>query len=67
MTHFQILNVTGSIGTGMYVRGRETTKLIVRPTNSAAPPTDCRAKHAGTCATVEAASIIDRIGPTLRR
>jgi hypothetical protein len=66
-SHFQILDATGTLGTGMYVRGRETIKVIVRPADSAAPPTDCRAKQPRTCLTMEAAETIARIGPTLRR
>jgi hypothetical protein len=66
-SHFQILEASGTIGTGMYVRGRETIKLIVRPTDSAAPPTECRAKQPRACVTLEAAETIARIGPTLRR
>jgi hypothetical protein len=66
-THFQILDATGSVGTGLYVRGRETTRLIVRPSNDASPPLDCRSRSSHICVTVEAEPLIARIGPTLHK
>jgi hypothetical protein len=66
-THFQVIDGSGTLGTGLYVRGRETIKLIVRPANSLDSPIECRAKSAQSCATFEAAEVLARIGPTLRK
>lgn len=42
-------------------------KLIVRPSNEPAAPSDCRAKDKADCVTLEAEPIPARIGPTLKR
>jgi hypothetical protein len=66
-THFQIIDNNGTLGTGLYVRGRETVKLIVRPADSLDAPLECRAKNTQNCGTFEVAEVVARIGPTLRR
>ena len=64
--YFQIFDSHGAIGTGLYVRGREMVRIVVRGSDSAAAPADCRVKDKQSCITHETAEILARIGPTLR-
>jgi len=66
-SHFQILDMQAST---MKVYGGDakyTVKLIVRPSDSAEAPSDCRAKDRTVCVTLVAELIRARIGPTLVR
>jgi hypothetical protein len=46
---------------------RETMKLIIRMSDQSGPFTDCRSKEVSNCITVDAAPLIERIGPTLSK
>lgn len=63
--YFQILNQSGTVEEGLFGRGKETMKLIVRASDSSLTPSDCRSKQSSDCFTLQASQIIDRIGPTL--
>lgn len=66
-SHFQILDMQT---TTMRVYGGDakyTVKLIVRPSDSAETPFDCRARDKTLCVTLAAELVLARIGPTLVR
>lgn len=65
--YFQVIDGNMTVGVGLYVRGRESIKMIVRPSDDASPPPDCRLSRPENCFTKNAEDILKQIGPTLKK
>ena len=64
-THIQVLDFTGQVGTGTMVYGKEIVRIVVRASDEAGPPTDCKPRNKDFCVTLNAADIVSKIRPTV--